>query len=91
MEQLNALHSTVMDTDSVMCEVGTEELLIIVQRDVTKNSLFIILQVQSTCFGCQTHPSSGLHKTVTTTSGTGHIFLRSYLSPTCPLGHVGGR
>ena len=28
----------------------------------------------STCFGCQTHPSSGLHKTVTTASGTGHIF-----------------
>jgi len=25
-------------------------------------------------FGCQSHPSSGLHKTVTTASGTGHIF-----------------
>jgi len=37
----------------------------------TKQS--IILQVHSTCFGCQTHPSS-VHKTVTTASGTGHIF-----------------
>ena len=47
--------------------------LIIVQRDSTQSSLFIILQVHSTCFGCQPHPSSGVHKTVTTTSGTGHI------------------
>jgi len=45
-----------------------------VQRDAIQNSLFIILQVQSTCFGCQTHPSLGVHKTVTTASGTGHIF-----------------
>ena len=30
----------------------------------------IILQVHSTCFGCQLHPSSGVHKTVTTASGT---------------------
>ena len=48
--------------------------LIIVQRDATQSSLFIILQVHSTCFGCQPHPSSGVHKTVTTASGTGHIF-----------------
>ena len=45
-------------------------ILIIVQRDATQRSLFIILQIHSTCFGCQPHPSSGLHKTVTTASGT---------------------
>ena len=50
----------------------TPSILTIVQRDATQNSLFIILQVHSTCFGCQTHPSSGVHKTVTTASGTGH-------------------
>jgi len=49
-------------------------ILITVQRDATQNSLFIILQVHSTCFGCQQHPSSGVHKTVTTASRTGHIF-----------------
>jgi len=32
--------------------------------------IFIILQVHSKCFGCQPHPSSGVHKTVTRTSGT---------------------
>ena len=41
----------------------------------TKQS--IILQVHSTCFGCQPHLSSGVHKTVTAASGTGHIFCAS--------------
>ena len=45
-----------------------------VQRDATQNSLFIILQVHSICFGCQPHPSSRVNKTVTTASGIGHIF-----------------
>ena len=45
-------------------------ILIIVERDATKSNLFLILQVHSTCFGFQPHPSSGLHKTVTTASGT---------------------
>ena len=45
-------------------------ILIIVQRDATQSSLFIILQVHSTCFGCQTHPTSGV--------------LCSYLPPTWP-------
>jgi len=42
----------------------SEAMLIIVQRDATKSSLFIILQVHCTCFGCQPHTSSGVHKTV---------------------------
>jgi len=54
--------------------VHRRSILITVQRDATQNSLFIILQVHSTCFGCPRHPSSGEHKTVTTASGTGHIF-----------------
>jgi len=41
-------------------------ILIIVQRDATKSSLFIILQVHCTCFGCQPHPLSGVRKTITT-------------------------
>jgi len=49
-------------------------ILIIVQRDGTQSSLIIILQVHSTCLGCETHSSSGVHKTVTTASGTGRIF-----------------
>jgi len=49
-------------------------ILIIVQRDATQSSLFIILQVHSTCLGCQPQPSSRVHRTVTTVSGTGHIF-----------------
>jgi len=38
-------------------------------RCTTKQSIYF-LQVHSTCFGCQPHPSSGVHKTVTSASGT---------------------
>ena len=31
-----------------------------------------LLQIYSTCFGCPSHPSSGVHETVTTASGRGH-------------------
>ena len=51
-------------------------ILIIVQRDATQSVLFIILQAHSACFGWQQHPSSGVHKTVTTASGTGHNFVQ---------------
>ena len=44
------------------------KVLITVQRDATQSSLFIILQVHWTCFGRQPHPSSRVHKTVTTAS-----------------------
>jgi len=50
--------------------VHRRAILIVVQRDATQSSLYIILQVHSTCFGCQPHPSSGVHKTLTTASGT---------------------
>ena len=75
----SAKHSLCM---TVYKNILTESIT--VQRDATQSSLFIILQVYSTCFGCQTHPSSGVHKTVNTASGTGHIFLCSYLPPTWP-------
>ena len=31
-----------------------------------------LLKNHSTCFGCPSHPSSGVHKTVIAASGTGH-------------------
>jgi len=63
--------------DTVCEEKASKLILVIVQRDATQNSLFIILRGHYKCFGCQPHPSSGVsgvHKTVTTVSGTGHIF-----------------
>ena len=47
-------------------------IVITVQREATQSTLFTILQVHPTNFGCQPHPTSGVHKTVTTVSGTGH-------------------
>ena len=54
--------------------------ILIIVRDATQSSLFIILQVHPTCFGCQPHPSSGVHKTVNTASGTGHVFVQLFPS-----------
>jgi len=31
-----------------------------------------LLRNHSTCFGCPSRPSSGVHRTVTAASGTGH-------------------
>jgi len=31
-----------------------------------------LLQNYSTCFGCLSHPSSGVYQSVTAASGTGH-------------------
>ena len=56
-------------------------------RDATQNSLFIILRVHSTCFVCQLHPLPGVHKNVTTASGT----VQLPPSNVAKLGHVGGR
>jgi hypothetical protein len=36
-----------------------------------------LLQNSSTCFGCLSHPSSGVHQTVTAPSG-GRLLLRHY-------------
>jgi len=49
---------------------------------------FILLQDHSTCFGCHSHPSSGVHKTVVTASGTGHICAATSLQRG-QVGHVG--
>ena len=37
-----------------------------------QNAGIYLLQNHSTYFGCPSHPSSGVHKTVTAASGTGH-------------------
>ena len=51
-----------------------------------------LMQNYSTCFGCLSHPSSGVHQTVTAASGTGHITCqRNNLLPVWPIGHAGGR
>ena len=45
-----------------------------------------LLQNYSTCFGCLSHPSSGVRQTVTAASGTGHITCQSKnLPPAWPI------
>jgi len=48
--------------------------IINVQQDATICSLyFILLQDYSACFGCFSHPSSGVHETEVTATCTSHI------------------
>ena len=66
---------------------GIYVVLIIVQRDGTQSSLFIILQVYSTCFGCQPHPSKlQLQSPILVI-----LFVELLPSNVAKLGHVGGR
>ena len=63
---------------------NNNKLFLYIHDSVHRNSILIrsnnmqqhagiyLLQNYSTCFGCPSHPSSGVHKTVTAASGTGH-------------------
>ena len=42
-----------------------------IQQDATDAGIYL-LQNYSTCFGCLSQPSSGVHQTLTAASGTGH-------------------
>ena len=44
-----------------------------------------------TRFGCPSHPSSGVHKTVTAASGTGHSIRATTFLQRGQIDHVGGR
>ena len=46
--------------------------------------VFIYCKIFSTCFGCPSHPSSGVHKTVHAASGTATTFpQRGLIRPRC--------
>ena len=40
-----------------------------IQQDATNTCIYLLYNY-STCFGCLSHPSSGIHQTVTAASGT---------------------
>ena len=46
--------------------------ILIRSNDMQQYAGVYLLQNYSTCFGCLSHPSSGVHQTVTAASGTGH-------------------
>ena len=69
-------------SDTVMMK--EKQLKLYIHGSVHRNSILIrsnkmqqyagiyLLQNRSTCFGCPSHPSSGVHKTLTAASGTGY-------------------
>jgi len=52
--------------------VGTIVKKLIRSNKMQQYAGIYLLQNHSICFGCPSHPSSGIHKTVTVASGTGH-------------------
>ena len=44
----------------------------LIRYKVQQHAGIYLLQIYSTCFGCPSHPSSGVQKTVNSASGTGH-------------------
>jgi len=54
--------------------------ILIRSNEIQQYAGLYLLQNYSTCFGCLSHPSSGVHQTVTATSGTRHS-VRATTSP----------
>ena len=47
-------------------------IILIRSKEIQQYAGIYLLQNYSTCFGFLSHPSSGVHQTVTAASGTGH-------------------
>ena len=68
---------------------GFVDPILIRSNNVQQYTGIYLLQNYCTCFGCPSHPSSGVHKTVTAASGTDHsnsatTFLqRGLIRPRC--------
>ena len=61
-----------------LCNISS--IIFIRSNKMQQYAAIYLLQNHSACFGCPSHPSSGVHKTVTAASGTGHsIWATSFL------------
>ena len=56
--------------------------ILIISNEMQQYAGVYLLQNYSTCFGCLSHPSSGVHQTVTAASGTGHSVRATTSAPT---------
>jgi len=52
--------------------MGKGKFIFIRSNEMQQYAGVYLLQNYCTCFGCLSHPSSGVHQTVTAASGTGH-------------------
>ena len=71
------------------CKFGFSGILII-SNEMQQYAGVYSLRNYSTCFGCLSHPSSGVHKTVTAVSSTGHS-VRAITFLQRGQSHAGGR
>ena len=57
---------------ALKCACDTPHFILIRSNEMQQNAGVYLLQNYSTCFGCLSHPTSGVHQSITTASGTGH-------------------
>jgi hypothetical protein len=65
---------------SILHHNKVEEIILIRSNEMQQYAGLYLLQNYSTCFGFLSHPSSGIHQTVTAASGTGHSVRSSSYS-----------
>ena len=60
----------------LLCKLAVNKtkyaFILLRSNEIQQYPCVYLLQIYSTCFGCLSHPSSGIHQTVTAASGTGH-------------------
>ena len=65
--------------------------ILISSNEMQQYACVYLLQISSTCFGCLSHPSSGVHGTVNAASDTGHSVRATNFRRHGLLGHAGRR
>ena len=81
----------IANTGNHGCRYGHHLCILIRSNKIQQYAGIYLLQNHSTCFGCPSHPSSGVHQTVTAASVTGHITNQSnnlpntYWTPTAAI------
>ena len=72
-EELLCLNHQGESGKTIKVNTGVSAITLIRSNKVQQYAGIYLLQIiYSTCFGRPAHPSSGVHKTVTAASGTGH-------------------
>jgi hypothetical protein len=61
--------------------VHRDSSILIRSNEMQQYAGVYLLQNYSTCFGFLSHPSSGVHQSVTAASGTGHITYQIHNLP----------
>ena len=78
-----------LSTSTCSCEYNIS--ILIISKKMQQYAGIYLLQNHSTCFGCPSHPSPRVHKSVTAVTGRGHSIWAATFLQRGQFGHVGGK